>query len=58
MELSLNESDKIRFYVMNDETPELIDTSQSIDSYFDTVQKVLYCCRENNKTNTVNYFRC
>ncbi|EFO85249.1 hypothetical protein CRE_24714 [Caenorhabditis remanei] len=41
MELSLNESDKIRFYVMNDETPELIDTSQSIDSYFDTVQKVL-----------------
>ncbi|ULT94799.1 hypothetical protein L3Y34_003917 [Caenorhabditis briggsae] len=48
-ELNLNESDSIRFYVMNDENPELIDTTQSIDSYFDTVQKVLVDVEENGE---------
>ncbi|PIC33738.1 hypothetical protein B9Z55_013614 [Caenorhabditis nigoni] len=48
-ELNLNEHDSIRFYVMNDENPELIDTTQSIDSYFDTVQKVLVDVEENGE---------
>lgn len=39
-ELSLAATDQIRFYVLNGENPELIDTTQSVDSYFDTVQKV------------------
>uniref|UniRef100_A0A1I7UNN8 Ubiquitin carboxyl-terminal hydrolase n=1 Tax=Caenorhabditis tropicalis TaxID=1561998 RepID=A0A1I7UNN8_9PELO len=48
-ELGLDDNKNIRFYVMNDDNPELIDTSQSIDSYFDTVQKVVVDVEENGE---------
>lgn len=48
-ELSLSTTDNIRFYVMNGENYELIDTAQSIDSYFDTVQKVVVDVEEDGE---------
>ncbi|EGT48034.1 hypothetical protein CAEBREN_02253 [Caenorhabditis brenneri] len=48
-ELNLEANQNVRFYVLNDDNPELIDTTQSIDSYFDTVQKVLVDVEENGE---------
>ncbi|CAI2352205.1 unnamed protein product [Caenorhabditis sp. 36 PRJEB53466] len=47
--LSLAVTDKIRFYVMNGENPELIDTSQPVESYFDTAQKVVVDVEEDGE---------
>ncbi|CAB3405922.1 unnamed protein product [Caenorhabditis bovis] len=50
-ELNLKSDEKLRFYVMNGKNaePELVDTSQSIDSYFDTVQNVLIDTEEDGQ---------
>ncbi|EGT53487.1 hypothetical protein CAEBREN_19011 [Caenorhabditis brenneri] len=48
-ELNLEANQNVRFYVMSSDNPELIDTTQSIDSYFDTVQKVLVDVEENGE---------
>ncbi|CAD6194203.1 unnamed protein product [Caenorhabditis auriculariae] len=48
-ELSVTEKDKPKFYIMNNEVPELIDTTQEVNSYFDTAQKVVVDTLENGE---------